>query len=127
MHVDKKFFEFFRFCFVGTFSLLIQYTLFYILLKCIGHHNFAYFTSYLLSALVNFAMTVRYTFKVKFSHKKLLGFFCCHAFNLTFQLALLNLFVWLGLSEVLAPIPVYAVAVPTNFILVRMVMVVFRT
>ena len=36
-------------------------------------------------------------------------------------MALLNLFLWIGLSRELAPLAVYAIAVPTNFILVRLV------
>lgn len=126
MHIDHKFFEFIRFCIVGTVALVIQYGVFYILFNLTGLHNFAYLLSYLLSAIANFVLTIRYTFKVDFSQKKLLGFFACHIFNLVFQLFLLNLFIWLGLSEVLAPFPVYAIAVPSNFVLVRFVMVGFR-
>lgn len=126
MYIDHKFFEFIRFCIVGTVALLIQYGLFYIFFYFIGHHNFAYLISYLLSAIANFVLTVRYTFKVNFSQKKLIGFLGCHIFNLVFQLFLLNLFIWFGLSEVVAPFPVYAIAVPSNFVLVRLVMVGFR-
>jgi hypothetical protein len=36
-------------------------------------------------------------------------------------MALLNFFLWIGLSKELAPLGVYAIAVPTNFVLVRFV------
>lgn len=125
MIIDKRVYEFFRFCIVGTIALLVQYVAYYVLFKLIGEHNLSYFLSYLLSAILNFILTVRYTFKVSFSHKKLLGFLGCHLFNLVFQIALLNLFIWMGVNEVLAPFPVYVIAVPSNFILVRYVMTRF--
>lgn len=122
MSLNGKLLEFIRFCVVGTTALIVQYALFYVLFKVSGHHNLAYFVSYLMSAILNFILTVRYTFKVNFSKSKLLGFVGCHLFNLILQLLLFNLFIWMGLSEVLAPWPVYAIAVPSNFVLVRLVM-----
>ena len=37
------------------------------------------------------------------------------------HIGLLNTFLWLGLSKTLAPIPVFAIAIPVNFLLVRFV------
>ena len=34
---------------------------------------------------------------------------------------MLNVFIGIGISERLAPIPVYCIAVPVNFMLVRLV------
>jgi putative flippase GtrA len=36
-------------------------------------------------------------------------------------MVLLNLFLWLGMSNELAPLPVFAIAIPVNFLLVRFV------
>lgn len=126
MIIDKKVYEFFRFCIVGTIALVVQYGAYYVLFRIFSEHNLSYFLSYLLSAILNFILTVRYTFKVSFSHKKLFGFLGCHLFNLVFQIVLLNLFIWMGVNEVLAPFPVYIIAVPSNFILVRFVMKKFN-
>ena len=51
------------------------------------------------------------------------GFACAHLFNYVLQISLLNLFIWLGVGEELAPVPVYCIAIPTNFVLVRFVFV----
>ncbi len=41
--------------------------------------------------------------------------------NYLLQIGLLNFFLWTGVDEVWAPLPVYAITVPVNFILVRFV------
>lgn len=118
----SKLLEFIRFCVVGCVALVVQYIFYCLGLRLIGDHNISYFLSYLFSAIVNFALTLRYTFKVAFSYKKVIGFVLSHAFNLVFQILLLNFFITLGLENWLAPWPVYIIAVPTNFILVRFAM-----
>ncbi len=44
-----------------------------------------------------------------------------HGVNFLLHVGLLNLFLWFGVAEWLAPIPVYAIAIPVNFILVKYV------
>ena len=41
--------------------------------------------------------------------------------NYVLHMVLLNLFLWFGVPSDLAPLPVFAVAVPVNFILVKVV------
>ena len=55
------------------------------------------------------------------SLKNGLGFCFAHAFNYLLQLALLNLFIYIGIAAWLAPVPVYCIAIPTNFLIVRYV------
>ncbi len=43
--------------------------------------------------------------------------------NYLLEIALLNLFVWLSVSEWLAPVLVMIVAVPINFLILRFVFV----
>ena len=50
-----------------------------------------------------------------------MGFLCAHLFNLALQTGLLNLFIHLGVNSSWAPIPVYAIAIPVYFLLVRFV------
>ena len=118
----NKICEFIRFCIVGTIALAIQYLSFYFFLMHLENHNLSYISSYVLSAAFNFILTVCYTFNVKFSRCKFWGFIACRIINAVLQLILYNCFLWMGMSKVLAPFPVYCLAVPTNFILVRFVM-----
>lgn len=57
----------------------------------------------------------------KASWSKAFGFGGAHLFNYLLHIGLLNTFLWLGLSKTLAPIPVFAIAIPVNFLLVRFV------
>lgn len=41
--------------------------------------------------------------------------------QLPLHIGLLNTFLWLGLSKTTAPAPVFAIAIPVNFLLVRFV------
>ena len=75
----------------------------------------------MLSFFVNYWLTAHFTFHEKTSAKNSIGFGGAHLFNYFLHMALLNFFLWLGLSQELAPLGVYAIAVPTNFILVRFV------
>ena len=44
-----------------------------------------------------------------------------HGLNFLLHLGLLQLFLWLGVPPQWAPLPVFAVAIPVNFLLVRWV------
>jgi putative flippase GtrA len=81
----------------------------------------AYALGYVLSFVVNFYLSAYFTFQSAPSWSKLVGMMGAHGVNILLHLALLNLFLWLGLPKAIAPIPVYTVAVPVNFVLVRFV------
>ena len=105
--------------------------------------NASYIFGYVVSFLVNYVVTLKWTFKTEGSVKKGAGFAFSHAFNMGFQLLLLNFFSYLGLGallvalvgflfpwlpallpflsqpESLLPLPVYCIVVPTNFLMVR--------
>lgn len=74
---------------------------------------------YAVSFLFNFIASTRYTFRVKASARRGIGFALSHAVNYVLQIATLNLFLWLGVPETLAPVPMFCVCVPVNFVLVR--------
>lgn len=115
--------EFIRFAIVGVISTGIHYGLFY-LLNLVINVNIAYTIGYVIAWFCNFYLSAHFTFKSETSIKRGVGFALSHGINYGLHMILLNLFLWLGLSETLAPIPVYCIAVPVNFILVRYV---FRT
>lgn len=110
----------FRFCLVGTFATALHYGL-YLGLKLFLNITIAYIIGYGLSFIANYFLTALFTFRTKTSVQTGVGFLGAHLFNLALQTSLLNLFVYLGVSSSLAPIPVYAIAIPVNFLLVRFV------
>ena len=113
-------YEFVRFVIVGLIATAVHYGI-YRLLDLIIPANPAYAAGYIISFLLNFFLTARFTFKKKATVNKGLGFGLSHLVNFSLHMGLLNLFLWLGLSEALAPIPVYCICIPVNFLLVRFV------
>ena len=109
-----------RFCIVGGIATLLHYVIYWIL-KSWMNLNIAYVIGYGLSFVCNYFLTSYFTFRKKVNIKSGIGFSGAHLFNLVFQVILLNIFTYLGVNENIAPIPVYAIAIPVNFLLVRFV------
>ena len=118
--------EVIRFGIVGVIATAIHYAVYWVLQKWINV-NIAYTIGYIVSFLVNYYLSAHFTFREKTSAKNSIGFVGAHIVNYLLQISLLNIFLWLGLSRELAPIAVLAIAVPTNFLLVRFVFKRFRT
>ena len=112
--------EFVRFAVVGTTSATINYVIYWILQHWVNV-NIAYTVGYVISFFANYYMTAHFTFKEKASAKNGIGFGGAHLVNYLLHIVLLNFFLWLGLSNEVAPFAVLAIAVPTNFVLVRFV------
>lgn len=112
--------EFFRFGIVGGLSTALHYGIYY-LLQLYINVNIAYTIGYILSFVGNFFLTSYFTFGTAPSWKKLVGMMGAHGVNYLLHIALLNLFLWIGVAQQWAPIPVFAIAIPVNFILVRFV------
>lgn len=112
--------EFVRFGLVGGLSTALHYGIYY-LLQLYINVNIAYTTGYVLSFVGNFFLTSYFTFGSAPSWKKLVGMMGAHGVNYLLHIALLNLFLWAGVAQQWAPIPVFAIAIPVNFILVRFV------
>lgn len=112
--------EFVRFAIVGIIATAIHYGVYYILQWFI-YVNIAYTIGYIVSFITNFYLSAYFTFGRKPSWGKALGFGGAHLFNYLLHIGLLNFFLWLGLSRPLAPIPVFSIAIPVNFLLVRFV------
>ncbi len=116
----KHLLEFIRFALVGILATALHYGLYY-LLQTLINVNIAYATGYLLSFIVNFYLTAYFTFGTRPSWKKAVGFSGAHLVNFLIHMLLLNLFLWAGISQTWAPLPVFAIAIPVNFILIRFV------
>lgn len=109
-----------RFCIVGVLATIVHYGI-YLLLKEVINVSVAYTIGYVISFIGNFVLTNVYTFKTQATAKKGIGFVICHVINYLLHIGLLNVFIWMGVPSSLAPIPVYCIVVPVNFLLVRKV------
>lgn len=114
----QKISEFIRFGIVGTTAMIMHYGIYFILLPYM-HENIAYTIGYFLSFLVNYTLSSYFTFRVKPTIAKFMKFAGSHGINFLVYFGLFNFFLWVGIDKKWAPLPVYAVAVPISFILVR--------
>lgn len=110
--------EVLRFALVGIAATLLQIGIYNLL---VGFMNFALANTiaYLLSFIFNYFASTRFTFKVKSTTRRGLGFTFAHVVNYLLQTVVLALFIHIGWNERLAQLPMFAICVPVNFILVR--------
>ena len=116
----ETFFELVRFGVVGVVATALHYGV-YLLLHGVMDVNVAYTLGYIVSFVANYLLSACFTFRKKKSVKNGFGFASAHMFNYFLQISLLNLFLWLGGSKKLAPVPVFCVSIPTNFLIVKIV------
>lgn len=110
--------EFVRFGIVGVLATIIHYGV-YLLLDRWIEVNIAYTIGYVVSLCCNLWLTAHFTFKTSVTPKRTVGFVASHGVNYLLHILFLNLFLWIGVSEEWAPVPVYCVVFPINFLLVR--------
>jgi len=113
-------FQIVRFGIVGVIATLTHYVMYWVMKEFINY-NIAYTIGYGLSFIANFFLSAYFTFKKNATVKKGVGFGIAHFCNYFIQMVLLNIVVAIGISKDLAPIPVYAISIPINFIMVRFV------
>lgn len=121
-HSKSKRYQFIRYCTVGTIAAGIHYGVYYVLQECeLINVNIAYTIGYVTSFICNFFMTSYFTFRKNPSVKCALGFGGSHLLNYLIHMGLFNLFLYLNVDQEIAPLFVLVVAVPSNFILLRLV------
>lgn len=114
--------EIIRFGMVGALATALHYGLYFLLWRYAGfNENIAYTVGYALSFVANFYLSAYFTFRSRPSWKRAGGFGGAHLVNYLLHICLLNLFLWLGIPEEWAPLPVFSIAIPVNFLLVRLV------
>ncbi|EGC87016.1 outer membrane insertion signal domain protein [Prevotella denticola CRIS 18C-A] len=118
MKHKKKIDEIVRFFTVGILATGIQYGTYLLMIGWL-HPLVANTFAYLVSFTFNYAASVRYTFQVKSTTKRYIGFAFSHVINYLLQTGCLHAFLGLGLSKQTAMLPMFAVCVPINFLLVR--------
>ena len=121
LHSDK-FWQFVRFAFNGALSSAIHYGI-YCLMLLWTNANVAYITGYLMSFVSNFFLTSYFTFRTKPTWKRFLGFSGSHAINFGLHIVLFNVFLWLGVHQLVIPLFVMAIAMMVQFFILRMVFV----
>lgn len=113
-------YEFIRFGIVGVLATAIHYLCYYLLLSVLPT-NVAFTVGYLVSFCFNFWLSARFTFRASATTRRGIGFALSHLVNYALQIAVLNVSLYIGISEPMAPIPVYLICIPINFLLVRYV------
>ena len=114
----QKLGEVIRFGIVGVLATALQYAIYWLLIRWLNP-SVAMTIGYAISFVFNFVASTRYTFRVKASAKRGAGFAFSHAVNYVLQMLTLNLFLWIGVPKQWAPIPMFCICVPVNFVLVR--------
>lgn len=115
-----KLLEFIRFIIVGGISTIIHYTIYFLLQIIKIQYNIAYTLGYFLSLIFNFFASNYFTFKTNPNKSKSLKFLLCHIFNYILQIVLLNIYISVDINKSIAPIFVFFISIPTNFVLVRL-------
>lgn len=119
--MKQNFYEIIRFGIVGVIATIIHYGI-YLVFNLIIVSWIAYSIGYGISFLGNFYLSNKFTFKTKPTFKKGIGFGLSHFINYLLQVILLSIFIKLGIPDKYAPIPVFCIAVPVNFLMVRFVL-----
>ena len=96
-----------RFVLVGALGTGIQYGIYYLLLDIFQRYwpdlgiltSVAFTAGFIIEMICNYFITSFYTFKMRPSWKNAGGFLFGRAINYVLQLLLLNLLIWLHLSE----------------------------
>jgi len=132
-HLDdnrrRKIGEVLRFGIVGVLATLIQYAVYRGLIFFIPADatpsrarllsSLCMTAGYGVSFVFNFFASTHFTFRVEANARHGAGFAFSHAVNYLLQMATLNFFLWIGLSKAWAPVPMFCICVPVNFVLVR--------
>lgn len=113
--------EIIRFGITGVASTVTTYIVYYICLFWLNP-TVSFTLGYIVAMCVNYLLTTVFTFKVKATAKNAVGFLISNGINYVLCALFLNFFIWCGVGEKWAPIPMYAVCIPINYLIVRFVM-----
>lgn len=110
--------EIVRFGIVGATATIIQAVIYLIAAGWLSA-TVSNTIAYLVSFIFNYIASTRFTFRVQSTAKRGVGFAFSHVVNYLLQTASLNLFIYIGLSKQWALLPMFALCIPVNFLLVR--------
>ena len=112
---------FVRFAVVGGIATGVNYATYVVLVRHFDDlwPSVAYFCAFCVSIVCNFLLSSYFTFRVRPSARRAVRFLAAHLINLVNELVLLEIWLWVGVPKLYAPLCVFAVAFPINFFLVR--------
>lgn len=112
--------EFFRFCVVGGICTALDAGIFYAM-RLFAPYQIAMMTGYCLSLIVNYLLTIYWTFKKKPSVNNALAVVAAHLVNLfVVRMGLMWIFINVfGLEDKIAYIPTLCISVVVNFLMVK--------
>lgn len=112
--------QFIRFGIVGVLATITHYAIYWFLQGFINY-NIAYTLGYIIAFVFNYLLTAFFTFQDKISLKNCLGFGGAHLCNYIIQMLLLNIVIYMGVCKNWAPLPVFVISVPVNFLMIKFV------
>ncbi len=117
---NQKLLEFIRFVIVGVGATVLHYGI-YLALEYGLHFNYnlAYTLGYILSFIFNFFASTFFTFKAEANAQNGIKFAGAHLINYFIHMLLLNVFIFIGIPDGIAPIFVFPIAIIINFFMVR--------
>lgn len=112
--------QFIRFCLVGGLCTGIDAVIFYAV-RMIASYPVALTCGYLISLIVNYFLTVKWTFRSTPNTKNAIGVFAAHLFNLfVVRMGLMTFFVdIMSMSDRVAYIPTLMISVVSNFLIIK--------
>lgn len=121
-HPNPKVREFVRFCIVGFTCTIIDSCIYYTFLTFAPYYV-SLVCGYCLSLIVNYFLTIYWTFQTKANAKNGIGVICSHLINLFIvRMGMMFLLInQLGITEQLAFIPTLIISTITNFLLIRFI------
>ncbi len=112
--------EVLRFAITGTMVTFILYAVYlplsYIMSNSVG---IAYSIGFAISFITNFLLSNYYTFRTKPTFDKAILFCIVQFINYMLQILCFKFFIWIGVSNIWAPVPVWIFIFPINFLLMR--------
>ena len=119
---NRKLREFVRFCIVGVICTIVDACIYYTVLQ-FASYPIALVCGYCLSLILNYFLTIYWTFEKKPNAKNAIGVVSAHLFNLfVVRMGLMYAFVnCASISEQIAYVPTLLISMITNFLIVRFV------
>lgn len=111
-----------RFGVVGVISTITLYSVYTGSLTLSLSPTVSYSIAYFCAFVVNYLLSTSFTFRVRKNVKNGIGFVLSNIINYFVSIGLLKLFLYIGLSHVVAPIPTLVLATISNYYIVKFVM-----
>lgn len=113
---------FVRFAAVGAVATGINYGTYTLLILHFDDlwPEVAYIAAFCVSIICNFILSSYFTFSVDPTWSRAAKFLTAHLVNLANELLLLRLWLWIGVPKLYAPLCVFVITFPINYLMVRL-------